>query len=137
MAGDGLWLLFGEKPGDKGIGVAVTELMRGLEMIHKLHMLAFACLHKHLHPVNDRFAVFLLDRRKIGSRALHRFLHCHVESFRLLLRSAGSQANTGSIATTNEVAEFRHAEVIILTLARINADAADGILAVNATAFVK
>ena len=66
--------------------MAVIQLVLGLELIDKLHVLERASLHKNLHPVGNTLAVLLLDGWKVVGRTFDRFLSAHFDSFQSLAR---------------------------------------------------
>ena len=66
-------LLLGRKVGDQGIHVPVHYFLVYLELVHEFHKLKFASLARHLDPAKNRFAVRLLDRRKVRSWSLARW----------------------------------------------------------------
>src|SRR6218665_1880267 len=84
----------GQEPGHQRVGMAMAQLVRGLEMGYQLHVLEGACLLQHLHPMGDGLAVLLLDGREVRSRAFHGLLRCHVGSFQgLLATTIGGSAD--------------------------------------------
>ena len=55
----------GQGPGNKGIGVAVTQAMLGLQEANDFHVLGLATTCNDLLPLGNGLAVFLLNRRKV------------------------------------------------------------------------
>ena len=78
----------GQKPSDQRIGVTMAQLVLGLEVADKFHVLERPRLLENMHPIVYGFAVLFFNRWKVGSRAFYRFLGCHASlPFRLLRRT--------------------------------------------------
>ena len=102
--------------------MAVTQLVVGLELVDKLHVLEWASLLKNLNPVSNGLAVLLLDGWKVGSRTFDRYLSRHFDSFKSLLREKGACRVIGSTATTIKGTHFGQSHASIFTeLARADA----------------
>ncbi len=54
----GCELLLGHERGDQSVGMAVAQLMLGLEVANKFHVLERGCVAKDLHPVGDKLPYF-------------------------------------------------------------------------------
>src|SRR5690606_129166 len=72
-----LRLPFGQRRGDKRVGVALTQAVGFLQERHDLHMRLALLRTDDVLPVGDRLAILLLDRWEVGCRTFHFFSFAH------------------------------------------------------------